>query len=93
MSDPFIVCKHCGHRETLNKTFFVKIIGGAVSGFGFWAWVSFLFAGTGFAMAICIAIVMGGVAIAAYSDEISQWVSERYDCPVCGRREWKVEKS
>lgn len=92
MADMYIKCKNCGYKEVLNKQFFLKIIGGAVTGFGFWAWVSFLFAGTGFALAICVAIVAGGVALAAFSNEIVQWVSERYDCPNCGRQDWMMVK-
>ena len=92
MADMYIKCRHCGYRETLNKRFFVKVLGGAVAGFGFWAWVAFLFAGTGFAMPICIAIVTGGIAIAAFSDEIAEWVSERYECPRCHSKNWAVVK-
>ena len=87
-----IKCSACGYKETLNKRFFVKILGGAVSGFGFWAWVAYFFAGTGLALPICVALVTGGVAIAAFSDEIAEWVSSRYDCPNCGSRDWIVRK-
>lgn len=41
MSDPNIVCKRCGYRETLNKRFILKILGGAFAGGGFWAWVAY----------------------------------------------------
>ena len=85
-----IRCKQCGYKEEINKRFFVKILGGAVAGFGYYAWVAYLFAGTGLALAICIAIVTGGVAIAAFSNEIAEWVSSRYDCPSCKRRDWEV---
>ncbi len=86
----FIKCENCGHKERLNKELFVKILGGTVAGFGFWAWVSFLFAGTGFALAICIAIVTGGVAIAAYSTEIAAWLSKNYNCPICNHKNWTI---
>ena len=86
----FIKCNHCGHKETLDKRFILKVLGGAVSGFGFWAWVAYFFAGTGLALPICVALVTGGVAIAAFSDEIAAWVSKRYSCPKCGRKDWKV---
>lgn len=92
MDSMYITCQRCGHRETLNKRFFVKVLGGAVAGFGFWAWVVFLFAGTGLALPICIAIVTGGVAIAAFSDEIAEWISSRYECPQCSAKSWKVVK-
>lgn len=37
----FIKCKQCGYNETLDKRFILKVLGGAVSGFGFWAWVAY----------------------------------------------------
>lgn len=86
-----LVCKHCGHKETVNKKFFVKALGGAVAGFGFWAWVAFIFAGTGFALPICIAIVTGGVALAAFSDEIAEWASKKFSCPNCGEKNWTTK--
>lgn len=92
MRKMYIKCKHCGHKESLDKRFFAKIIGGAVSGFGFWAWVTYLFAGTGLALPICVAIVTGGVAIAAFADEITIWVSKKYSCPQCSYKNWKVEE-
>ena len=81
-------CKHCGHQETVNKRFFLKAIGGVVVGTGYYAWIAYLFAGTGFAMAICIAIMAGGVALAAYSNEIAQWASKRLPCPKCKNKDW-----
>lgn len=68
--------------------FFAKIIGGGMAGGGFWAWVTYFFAGTGFALPICIAIVTGGVAMLAFSDEIVAWISKKYDCPVCKNNQW-----
>lgn len=90
-----LVCKNCGHEEVVNKELFVKVLGTAVSGFGFWAWVSFLFAGTGFAMGICVAIVLGGVGIAAYSNEIAEWFCKKYECPnpECKARDWECVKT
>lgn len=86
----YIKCEHCGHKEPLNKELFVKILGGITAGFGFWAWISFLFAGTGFALPICIAIFTGGLATAAFSNEIAAWLSKRYDCPICNRKSWTI---
>lgn len=86
----YIKCEHCGHKEPLTKDLFVKILGGCTAGFGFWAWVTFLFAGTGFALAICVSIVIGGVAMAAYSSEIAAWLSKRYPCSVCNRKSWTI---
>ena len=94
-SEMILHCKKCGYEEVVNKELFMKVLGGAVSGFGFWAWVSFLFAGTGFALAICVAIVLGGVGIAAYSTEIAEWFCKKYDCPNpnCGARDWECRKT
>ncbi len=86
------ICKHCGHEEEVNKHLFLKVLGGTVSGFGFLAWVTFFFAGTGFALPICIALVTGGVALAAFSDEIAAWLCENYECPSCGKKNWRIEK-
>ncbi len=87
-----IVCQSCGRKEEVNKDFFLKVLGGVVSGFGFWAWTAFLFAGTGFAMPICIAIMAGGGALMAFSDEITEWVTEHYDCPQCSSNSWIEEE-
>lgn len=86
-----IKCKKCGHVETINKHFFVKALGVGAAGFGFWAWVSFLLAGTGLALPICAAIVLGGAGIAAFSNEIVEWASKKYPCPKCGAKSWKSE--
>lgn len=84
-----IKCLDCGHSEEVNADFFVKIIGGATAGFGFWAWASFLFAGTGFAMVICVAIIGGGAAMLAYKNEIVDWVvNKEYPCAKCGSKKW-----
>ena len=87
-----IRCKKCGHVETVNKRFFIKAIGVGMSGAGFYAWVTYIFAGTGLAMPICIAIVAGGAALAAFSNEIAQWASKNVPCPKCGLLKWKVEE-
>lgn len=84
-----IQCKNCGFTETTNKELFVKVLGAAMPAFGFFAWTSFLFAGTGFAMVICIAIIAGGPALLMYKDEIVQWLASKgYKCPKCGHEHW-----
>ena len=84
-----IRCESCGHTQEVNKELILKIIGGSVSGFGIWAWTSFFFAGTGFAMPICIAIVIGGTGIAAYSKEVIEWLIKKgYSCPKCNNKKW-----
>lgn len=86
----YIQCRHCGHCEEVNKQLFAKIIGGAVVGLGGYAWVSFLFAGTGFALPLCIAIVAGGTALTAFSKELTEWFSKKYKCENCGMHEWNT---
>jgi small GTP-binding protein len=85
-----IICMNCEHVETTDKDFFVKLIGGAMPVGGFWAWSTYLFAGTGFAMAIVIAIIGGGVAMLIFKDEIVEWIINKdYKCPKCGSVQWK----
>lgn len=54
-----IKCKSCDHKEETSLRLFVRIIGGALPAGGYWAWVTYFFAGTGFAMPICIAMIAG----------------------------------
>ncbi|MGO2136109.1 MAG: hypothetical protein ACTH3S_11845 [Marinobacter sp.] len=85
-----IICKSCGHTEETNKDFFVKLIGGAMPVGGYWAWTTYLFAGTGFAMGIVLAIIGGGVAMLIFKDEITEWViSQGYKCTSCGEVSWE----
>lgn len=86
--DLFIRCTHCGYTTKVTKELFAKILGAATVGFGFKAWVGFLFAGTGFATAICIAILAGGVAMMAYAKTIVEWLNKRYSCPQCNNKSW-----
>ncbi len=86
----YIQCKNCNHYEKTDKSFFVKIIGGVTASMGYWAWVAYFFAGTGFAMPICIAIMAGGGAMLAFSDKIIPWISKNYNCPKCNNNEWEA---
>lgn len=88
----YIECMDCGYKEEANKELFFRLLGGGFVGGGSWAWVSYLFAGTGFAFAICAAIVAGGVALLAFSGEITAWIAKKYDCPKCGKRNWRLGK-
>lgn len=86
-----IKCENCGHEETANVDLFVKIIGGSMPLGGFWAWTAYLFAGTGFALEIVIAIIAGGVAMLVFKDEIVKWIVNRgYTCQQCHATNWKV---
>jgi TPR repeat protein/DNA-directed RNA polymerase subunit RPC12/RpoP len=84
-----IKCQNCGFTEKTNKELIVKVLGAAMPTFGFFAWTSFLFAGTGFAMAICVAIIAGGPALLMYKDEIVKWLASKgYKCSQCGHEDW-----
>lgn len=86
-----ITCGNCGHAEETSLGLFVKIIGGAMPIGGFWAWVTYLFAGTGFALPIVIAIITGGTAVLIFRDEITKWIiNRRYKCAKCGAVDWKT---
>ena len=85
-----IHCGNCGHSYKATVELIVKIIGGAMPIGGFWAWVSYLLAGTGLALPIVIALITGGVAILVFKDEIVQWIVNRgYKCCKCGGVDWK----
>lgn len=43
-------------------------------------------------MPLCIAIILGGVGIGAYSNEIASWMSKKYNCSNCNSKSWTVEK-
>ena len=84
-----IKCGKCGYSEKATVGLIVKIIGGALPLGGFWAWVAYLFAGTGLALPIVISIITGGVAMLVFKDEITQWIVNRgYKCPKCGAVDW-----
>ncbi len=85
-----IKCSECSHSEKATVGLFVKIVGGAMPLGGFWAWVTYLFAGTGLALPIVIAIISGGVGMLVFKDEITQWIVNRgYECPDCGSVKWE----
>ncbi len=85
-----IKCTNCGHKEKVNIDLFVKIIGGSMPFGAFGAWVAYLFAGTGFAMPIVIAIITGGVLTLAFQREITNWICDKHHtCKNCGQRHWK----
>ena len=86
-----IRCNKCNHTEETSLGFFVKLIGGAMPVGGFWAWTAYIFAGTGMAMPIVVAIISGGTAMLIFKDEIVQWISNRgFECPNCGSTDWAV---
>jgi hypothetical protein len=86
-----IKCRKCGNVEETSLGLFVKIIGGALPVGGFWAWTAYLFAGTGFALPIVVAIIGGGTAMLVFKDQIVTWIiSKGYKCANCGAVDWQV---
>lgn len=84
-------CASCGYSQDVSTELFVKIIGGAMPVGGFWAWVTYFFAGTGFALPICMAMVTGGIGILIYKNQIVKWLTNKgYDCPKCGAQKWDL---
>ena len=78
--------------ETVNTGLFVKIIGGELIVGGFWAWTTYLLAGTGFALPIVIAKIKGGTAILIYKDKIFKWITNKnYKCSKCGGIGWDTK--
>ncbi len=86
-----IRCRNCNHTENTSLELYVKIIGGAMPIGGFGAWVSYLLAGTGLALPIVIAMIVGGTGILVFKDQIVTWLSNRgYKCPNCGKCDWEA---
>ena len=86
----FIRCDNCGYTAKVTKELFAKILGATTVFLGYKAWVGFLFAGTGFAMAICIAICFGGIGLLAYGKEVVEWLNKKYPCPQCQAKTWNT---
>lgn len=86
-----IVCKECGNKEQIDANLIAKILGTALVGGGVYAWVAFVFAGTGLALPICAAIVAGGVGVLNYKEEVGAWLAKQsYSCSKCGNKDWEV---
>lgn len=82
-------CKSCGYKEKTSKDLWIKIIGGAMPAGGFYAWVTYLLAGTGLALPIVIAMIGGGIGMLVFKDQITGWIINRgYKCPKCGNCNW-----
>lgn len=87
-----IECRNCKKIETVNTGLFVKIIGGALPVGGFWAWTTYLLAGTGFALPIVIAMIAGGTGMLIYKDKIVEWLTNKnYKCSKCGGIGWDTK--
>ncbi|WP_031385442.1 hypothetical protein [Desulfonatronum thiodismutans] len=86
-----IKCLSCGNTTKVTVELIVKIIGGAMPIGGFYAWVTYLLAGTGLALPIVIALITGGVGILVFKDEIVEWIVNRgYKCQRCGTVKWEA---
>ncbi len=58
---------------------------------GFWAWTSYLLAGTGLAFPVVVAIITGGTAMLVFKGTIVGWILNiKYKCPECGAVKWKA---
>ena len=66
-----IRCGNCGHFKKVSARLVVRVFRVLAVGFGFWAWVGYFFAGTGFALPICVALVGGGAAMLTFQNEIA----------------------
>ncbi len=89
----YIKCKVCDFEKKAKSKVLVKIVGIALIAFGFWAWISYLFAGSGAALIICAAIIGAGVILLTFTDPIHKWYSKKDECPHCGMKEWNfIEK-
>lgn len=87
----YIKCKNCQHQVETSASFFVNLIGGALPVGGFWAWVTYFFAGTGLAFPICAAMIGGGVAMLVYKKEVIQFVVKKgYKCEHCGQSNFDI---
>lgn len=84
-----IQCNNCGNLKTVNKSFIVDLFGLGMPAVGAYAWVTFLFAGTGFALPLCAAIVAGGPLLLKYKNTILESIVNRgYSCNLCGGKNW-----
>ncbi|GAA7065667.1 hypothetical protein HpCHN105_00860 [Helicobacter pylori] len=89
----YLKCKSCGHKEKTSLKFFVRVIGADLPAGGVATWTTYLLAGTGFALPICVAIITGGVAILAFQDEIIEWADKGYKCEKCGKSSFVMSKN
>ncbi|GAA9669519.1 hypothetical protein HpVH116_08430 [Helicobacter pylori] len=89
----YLKCKSCGHKEETSLKFFVRVIGAALPAGGFYVWVEYLLAGTGFALPLCIVIITRGVATLAFQDEIIEWADKGYKCEKCGKSSFVMSKN
>ncbi|GHQ15335.1 hypothetical protein VN0283_00870 [Helicobacter pylori] len=90
----YLKCKSCGHKEETSLKFFARVIEAALPAGGFYVWVEYLLAETGFALPLCIAIITRGVATLAFQDEIIEWLADKgYKCEKCGKSSFVMSKN
>lgn len=90
MAKTFIKCKNCGHEEQITGGILRKMVmGGALFKGGTAAWSSYLFAGSGIAYPLCVAIGVGGVCLAVIPG-LRHLLARLKPCPECGFKDWEV---
>ncbi|UNM97203.1 hypothetical protein MMG00_04960 [Ignatzschineria rhizosphaerae] len=87
-----IKCKICDFEKKAKNKLLIKMIGIALIAFGFWAWISYLFAGSGAAFIICVSIMGLGTIFLCFTDQIHRYNSTKENCPKCGKKEWDFIK-
>ncbi len=79
----YLKCKSCRHKEETSLKFFVRVIGAVLPA-----------RGAGFALPICVAIIIGRVATLAFQDEIIEWLADKgYKCEKCGKSSFMMSKN
>lgn len=91
MAKTFIKCKNCGHEEQITSGVIRKMVmgGGAMLKGGMSAWTGYLFAGSGIAYPLCVAIGVGGVCLALIPG-LRNLLAIAKPCPECGFKDWEI---
>ena len=85
-------CSKCGFKKDVNNAFFLKLLGVGLIVIGFLAWKNYFFAGTGFALLICVGIMGCGVLILMFPNIVENILAKKQECPKCKKNDWKELK-